>query len=358
MKTICLRGVALACCTMFVFLGINLLNIATYDDVYRYTRTTMHEFYEQKNIDILCVGSSHCCAGIDPTILDEVLKVNSFNASTSSQNLDGTYYVLLEAVKKKNIDTIVLDLSYSSSRQTIERDKRSQEDYTNTATYILSDYIEDPFIRTYYLLNATSEDKYDETFLPFRRTNSKLDIGTFAHTVWKKSQPFYTEYQHLSSGEVEYLNKGFIADYHYATKEEYTKAPYHKNVDLGRISSTWFNYLQKITDLCHRNKIRLIFINIPEPMYLINSYGNYDEYIDYITEIAEVYGIEYYNFNLLNEDIFPDDRNLFKDNNHLNYDGAEKFTEILSEVIANPEIFEDITYFDSTEKLKSLGYGE
>lgn len=51
--------------------GGKFLRYMLTDDTASYTRLTFHEMYEQDNIDVLFIGSSHCYRSFVPDILDE-----------------------------------------------------------------------------------------------------------------------------------------------------------------------------------------------------------------------------------------------------------------------------------------------
>ena len=75
-------------CILFLLVGQMFRYLLT-DDSGSYTRMTFHEMYEQDNIDILFVGSSHCYRSFVPEILDKKLNRSTFNIGTSSQKMDG-----------------------------------------------------------------------------------------------------------------------------------------------------------------------------------------------------------------------------------------------------------------------------
>ena len=98
-----LRYVAavIAFCFLFLLCG-KFFRYILVDDTSSYTRITFHEMYEQDNIDILFVGSSHCYRTFIPEILDKKLGVNTFNVGTSAQQMDGSFMVIKEAAKYNN----------------------------------------------------------------------------------------------------------------------------------------------------------------------------------------------------------------------------------------------------------------
>ena len=123
------------------------------DDVSSYTRVAFHEMYEQDNIDVLFVGSSHIYRSCVPQIFDEAWHVNSFNAGTSSQKMDGSYMVIREAARYHNISHIYLDLYYEMAFDV--QQKRTQM----TDTYIIADYLKPSVDKIDYLLHASGKEQ-------------------------------------------------------------------------------------------------------------------------------------------------------------------------------------------------------
>ena len=87
--------------------------------------------------------------------------------------------------------------------------------------------------------------------------------------------------------------------------------------------------------------------------------GNYDQYIAQVNDIANKYGLRYYDFNLCNTKYLnlQNDKYIM-DYDHLGYEGAQLFTDILAEVLldeleCNP-IPEDMFYASYNEKLRQI----
>lgn len=150
-------------CLVFCILCIGIGKFFRYllsDDASSYTRVTFHEMYEQDNIDILFVGSSLCYKGFIPEIFDEKLGLNTFNAGTSGQHLDGSYMVIKEAAKYHDIKHIYLELYHNIARSTPYKSRKEL-----TQTYIISDYLRPSLDKFLYMLNASGSDHYANSFI-------------------------------------------------------------------------------------------------------------------------------------------------------------------------------------------------
>ena len=70
------------------------------------------------------------------------------------------------------------------------------------------------------------------------------------------------------------------------------------------------------------------------PDFRLNCMGNYDQYINNIRSLAKKYGIHYYDFNICNDKYLNlQDDKYYTDYDHLSYEGAILFTDILGYVL-------------------------
>ena len=106
-----------AAAALFVLLTAALLAAADFllvDDVHSYSRVMLQELYaDAGNIDTLFLGSSHCYRSVDPAQVDAALGTHSFNAGSSQQLPDGSYYMLKEAAAQNPLKTVYLEMFYT-----------------------------------------------------------------------------------------------------------------------------------------------------------------------------------------------------------------------------------------------------
>lgn len=131
------------------------------DDAENEIRYAMYEFYDQENIDSLFLGSSLVFCGYDPRILDEVWDENTYLAATPVQKIDGGYYLLKEAIKKNDIKTVYVDVFYRHFRDTPKQRTEEQMEYI----YCITDYMEHNWNRFEFLVTASGNDRYINSFL-------------------------------------------------------------------------------------------------------------------------------------------------------------------------------------------------
>ena len=127
-----------AAAALFVLLTAALLAAADFllvDDVHSYSRVMLQEMYaDAGNIDTLFLGSSHCYRSVDPAAVDAALGTHSFNAGSSQQLPDGSYYMLREAAAENDLKTVYLEMFYTGYNE-------SRSANVPMACYLLTDHM-------------------------------------------------------------------------------------------------------------------------------------------------------------------------------------------------------------------------
>jgi hypothetical protein len=134
--------------------------------------------------------------------------------------------------------------------------------------------------------------------------------------------------------------------------------PENNTVFVGEIpveslnGSDWEKSLNEAIDYCKDNNIEITLFVTPMPECVIAGLDNYQEYHDYIQQIALDNNIELYDFNFCKKEYFDaSDGNLFKDWEHTNLNGAEKFSVIFGNVVTGKIKKEDALFDTLDEKL-------
>lgn len=337
-------------CVMFIGCG-ELFRYILIDDTASYTRITFHEMYEQENIDVLFVGSSHCYRSFVPEIFDDKLGITAFNAGTSSQHLDGSYMVIKEAARYNDIKHIYLELYYNVAF--VKYKERTEM----TQTYIISDYVRPSLDKLQYLLDASTKDYYANSFILARRNWSKFfDADYVKDLLIKKQTDAYRNYEYTYvTGESEwYAGKGYVANKGIVEDWNYFSTSGWNHINLDNALDDWFHSLEDIITFCDKRSIPLTLVSAPMPNFLLADAGNYDEYVRLVQSVIEGTNVKYYDFNLCKETYFPNTSSLFKDVDHMNCYGAETFSYLFADLISG-NISEDELFYDSfDEKLENL----
>lgn len=343
---------------LIIFIGIvDIFNYLYIDDYTGIGRTLWHNFYEDKGkIDNIYIGTSHVFNGINPVLLDGINGQYNFDLASGWQRLNGAYYLLKEADRNNNLSNVYLDLFYQVNTKD-NFNSYTDPIYTNyNANWRNSDYMKNSFNRLQYMLSSTGPDRYIDTFLPFTRYRTELGnwdrIGSIMEV---KSKDRYREYKLENiNGYGENLKQG----YYYSTgvcQDKDKILEQSRILEENPLGETSEKYLRKIIEYCNKRNIDITLLVIPiSELYTISAV-NYDNYINQVREIADEYGIEFYDFNLAKDEYLPIHQNIYyKDTQHLNSNGADLFTTFFSEVISRePSENEKYFYTSYEEKLKN-----
>ena len=337
MKHTALRACAAA--ALFALLTAALLAAARFllvDDVHSYSRVMLQELYAQEGqIDTLFLGSSHCYRSVDPAMVDEALGTHSFNAGSSQQLPDGSYYMLREAAAANPLKTVYLEVFYTGYNQSASRD-------VPLACYLLADHMRwDSPNRYQYLWEMGGLAAMADLALPARHAMAapaKLPALWQAKLTDGYQPGNYACVTYPEEGEY-YRGNGFVytegvAQDGFATLQDVD--PQRPLSDFGR------TYLTRIAEFCRQENIRLVLFTAPLPSAYLANTANYQAYVDAMRAFAAQYGTVYWDFSLYRDRhgfrLSPAE---FSDAHHLNGTGAEKFTAILCEVIARDAAGED-----------------
>lgn len=347
--------------TAFVICFITLGKIWNYllvDDTNSYTRIMMHELYEAENIDAIFVGSSHVYRSLIPTITDEELNCVTFNAGSSSQQMDGSFALIKEAAKHHDLKHVYLELYYAVA------EAKYSDRTSMTATYILSDYMPFSIDKIKYLLNASDKAYWVNSFIIARRDWNKIfDADYVKNLIKKKNSIAYRNYRlpHEEGEHEYYVERGFVADDTVAEKTDWNDNAYGKiNIDQ-LYDSDWEKSIIEAIAYCKRHDIEITLFIAPEPEWTIAGKGNYQDYHEYIQNLADKEKVEFYDFNLCsNKYLNKNDPTIFKDTDHLNTKGAEVFSHLFGRLcmgkINKNDLFYD-TYDEMLQSEEPMVYG-
>lgn len=340
---------------LFLVLTAVLLVAARFllvDDVHSYSRVMLQELYAQAGqIDTLFLGSSHCYRSVDPAAVDEALGTHSFNAGSSQQLPDGSYYMLQEAASQNDLKTVYLEMFYTGYNQSASSD-------VPLACYLLTDFMRwnSPY-RYEYLWEMGGMASVADLLLPAR--HGMATPGNWLSLWQAKLTDGYApgNYNYVTypdEGEA-YRGNGFV--YTEGTPQDGFATLLDVNPEQPLSAFGW-EYLTKITDFCQEQGIRLVLFTAPLPSAYVSNTENYQAYVTAMQTFAEENNIQYWDFSLYRKrkelDLGSGD---FSDAHHLNGTGAEKFTAVLCNVIARDAAGEDVsTLFCTTVEEKLSEY--
>lgn len=343
-----LYGKRIISCLLFVICMI-LLNegfrFLLVDDTESYTRITLHEMYEQNNIDVLFLGSSHSYRSIDPSVTDNIWGLNTFNAGTSSQQPAASYYLLKEVCTQNHLSKVYMEVYYDLIRY--------NEDYqSSTAAYIISDYMKPSVNRLRFIWDTGGKDSIIHGLILGRRYWENLfDPSFIRENLNRKLSSSYLDYIYLTSEKEDYAGKGFVYSREKIEEGTFIAQEPFSPIEEEALSEDNLKYLNKIISYCQEHEIELIFYSAPIPDFRLAGCGNYDSYIEQMEAFLEDKNVPYYDFNLCRYDALPLNDSCYKDNDHLNGDGAQLFSRFFAEFFAQGAEKETVFWNSYAEKL-------
>ena len=321
-------GMALLVCLLVVG-GVKVCNYLLVDDTQVYTRLTMHELYEsEKNIDTLFLGSSHCLRAYDPGLFTELTGKTSFNLGSSAQNYDTSYYLLKEAAREYDLQTVYLDMHYKF----LFVDKTDKD---LVQANIISDYMKPSWNKLEFLTQTSESKHFTNRLLPFRRDWQKIADLPYVKEVWSKKQAdSYRNYEPIAREQEYYAGNGFVWSDAVLNAEEITWWDNFTDISEDMVSDVTYtlDYIQKIAEFCEEQEIRLIFVTAPSYERYLEEVGPYDEAYAYVQNLADAYGVPYFDFNLCKDETMDLEAAHFIDVDHLNGEGAKALTTLLAEL--------------------------
>ena len=339
-------GLILFFCALFVLCGKGF-HYLLIDDTQSYTRLMMHEFYHQKNIDHLFVGSSHCYAALDPEITDEIFRADTFNAGSSLQAQDASFALIREAVERFHVKHIYREMYYLMMSNDEYKDREQL-----TGTYIISDYMTPSLNKARFLLEASSPKYYVNSFLPARRNwEGLLHPSELRELLSKKQTEAYKKFSPFAG----YRTKGFVANQGEIPGGLLLDTAGFDVIHTESPSSDWLKTIRQIIEYCGKKGVSLTLFSAPMTLFQTAGVGNYDDYIALVRSLTEGTSADYADFNLCREEYFDQTPDLFSDAGHLNEKGAETFSRVFASYFTGEITADNLFYASMEEKIAAAG---
>lgn len=269
-----------------------------------YDMTTFYKL-EDHTVDTLVLGSSHAFEDINTGVLWKDHGIAAYVLGGSIQPMWNTYYYLKEALKTQTPELVILE-AYS--------------------TTFASDYIDDSRIikNTYGLKWSADKAEAIKTSSPKERWSEFLIPYIQYHTRYTElSREDFLAYK----GDIRYKNwKGFGCNMAVTAFE----TPHVEKVtEKTAMFEKTEKYYRKTIELALEHRIPVLVV--------LSPYAGITEaeqaVFNTAEDIAEEYGINFINYNLLYEEIGIDFSQDAADPGHLSYKGNQKYTAALGDYI-------------------------
>ena len=279
--------------------------------------------YESKeNIDVVFLGSSHVYRSYNPQIADDLLQQKTFNAGSSAQTMNTSYYLLLEICKYHHVKEVYLDTYYALTNQVKD----------DESVYYISDYMKFSINKMFFLYDSGGEQRLLFGLFTFRRNLSNLE-----HIFDNIRSRFSAlkDYSLVCSDDELYKGNGFV--YSNISVDDVRKLDFSscKEYDYTNgvpVDSCYYEYLVKIIEYCKTNGIKLVLVDQPMLRQNLNSVRGYNQYVQFHYALSDANDIQYWNFNLYKDDLGLDYYH-YKDIDHLNGEGATIYTRKFTDIV-------------------------
>ena len=277
-----------------------------------FTEKMLYDFYhEPENIDLVFMGSSHVYRTFDPYFFSEALELNTFNLGSPFQNPTVTYFLLKELIRLNHKPKLIVLETYWPILCGFDTN-------FNSASYVFH------YMR--FSLNKIELFRHAFEFPSSLRLFSK----GFHYRRFVKTGFYQTDFG--DDWNCEYKGKGFIPCGKVA-------APEDLNADDLSAQEHIFNeyrikYFEKTIQLAQEHEIQVFAVMTPVHPDILVKVQNYPVFHQKINSLCQLNGIDFIDFNLINQENVIVSRDDFMDHNHLNFTGAEKINHYLAPSLA------------------------
>ena len=293
------------------------------------------------NAKIVFLGSSRTFHSFVPEVFEEAFGIGTgalkgtseekeiaLNAGSALQTPEGSYYALKDLLDRGfKPEYAIMGVSYNL----LTTQLWAQADLILLDRMTPKNYLD-------YLLNAYEDENRYYAFSKLYRYRGNLTRERIKRNLEEKAarkaaaasgQPF------VKDGEY-YNGKGYVVNNASLPEQIASGALAEPEIDefnAELIRSDRERYMTKLASLCREHDIKLIIVDTPTSGYMMDHVASYAEANAWWEDYALHYGLTYLNYNYIEhkDELFPD--SLFMDYNHLNHDGAVKFSEICANEI-------------------------
>ena len=270
-------------------------------------------------IDTLIIGDSLPMYAVQPTVLDNEFGCTSFNASSASQHLEDTFYLLQDYIKSENLKTVFFGIDYYNFLKSSEINGVAE-------TQQVFKRIKDPKIKFRYIKGKLNGSNISEWLFPVRI--HREDFWNCRKNIAAKLTHEYRNYlilsdeRYLLEAGTYYYDKGYV--FTKRVNDSYVEG----NCDMNEMTGTQITMFKNIIQLCLDNNIKINVFHSPIKVQRKANINNYDYFIDAMKKIAAEMNFDFYDFNSYCAYSVLDD-SCFVNVAHLNYKGSCIFMEWL-----------------------------
>ena len=322
MKKVLLRSLGALLALVMVFGCMDLLLRYRYSD----SITSIRRFYEQEEntIDVLGLGTSHVYEGLSPAVLYREYGIAAYDLCAPAQTVWNSYYYFVEALKTQTPKAVVFDVYMMNTNG----------EYDTTANAIKTTYGMKWSENKYLAMQAAfPEEDFPEILLPFYQYHSRYGELSSSDLL-------------PDNGDEAYYGDSYKGFYTYDTVQEIDRPTPEKWTNTRTFAEKHERYFRAIIELAIERQIPIYIISIP---YAVAS--DTQTTVNTAARITGEYDsplVHFIDFNKCYDEMGLDFTTDFSGKQHLNDNGAIKFTsyfgKILKEELELPDRRGDAAY--------------
>ena len=293
------------------------------------TRVILHELESSGDYKCIILGTSHGSYGIDADIISQQTGKKTMNLCIGGEYLQDSYYLLKQVFETNTPETIVLDLDF---QYLVNVPKNS------ISANIIYNAYPNSLDKLSYFREKVLRMQYCATLFPWMdyRNNYSDAINIMKAKLGSDYNNYSAKAVNMDKQD-RYHGNGFIYRNHANNLKKDTMQKLIWNESI--IDNESIEYLKKIINLCNSKNTKIIMITTPISVEKItNSVNEYDKAYTYLSDLAKTNGIEYYNFSLVKETVFPRSIDDYWDyDGHLYGDAAQRFSLVLGDFLKEEE---------------------
>ncbi|MDE6312758.1 MAG: hypothetical protein K2M46_03925 [Lachnospiraceae bacterium] len=272
-------------------------------------------------IETLYCGTSTMQRGINMDVADQEMDTISFNIASSDQPMDGTYFLMKDMVKDNPVNTVFLGVS----PETMSKDKLA----TKWKSLVV-DRLDGAEDKMDYLIHGSSIEEWPYLLLYSVRVDDYLDFKAVKKNITKKCSKEFAE---GSTHDKYYRGRGaFGRNKVYQAEPVGTLEQRKSAFNSADIYQKYEDYFKKCIEFCQEKDIEVVLLYPPMTGNKINKYKDITPIHDYYGEIAQEYGVEFWDFNYYKDLKTVFSNEFFEDEKHLNGEGGKVFARELAKV--------------------------
>ncbi|MDX2171811.1 MAG: hypothetical protein SFY56_01740 [Bacteroidota bacterium] len=265
-------------------------------------------FFEKNNFNVLFLGSSRVEMHYNPKQFDSLTRQNSFNLSLAG----ATPQIAFAALKAYLLNSKTPKyLFYEIDYHFLKYKANEIKEFNNYFPFLKNPILKSEFSK----LDGRMNHFYYNPYYSFPYTGLK-NISTSLHGWF-----------HIPNKTDTLYSKGFLKEVLRPNLKFNSIKPYYTFFNTSDR-----NYLDSIILLCKKNNTKITLISSPIFSGGKLDVANKNQIILQLKSIAKTNIIQFYDLSSLP---FCNNRNLFVDHYHMNYQGALKFTPYLSDLFNN-----------------------